>query len=319
VMSLFTAGFARAFWQARFYTRVPTRHNIWKAHGLPRVAKQSQRAPVLMETRLFASDSKPPSKVSVNKLSQSEAATEITALDTEILAHNELYHVVGEPQISDAEYDKLVRRAKAVIKRFPDLSSHYTSAQIVGAEGKNSSRRQVSHAVPMLSLENAFDCDDIDSFVRKYLDIRNSSHVENGVTTDFIVEPKIDGLSLSLIYQNGALSTASTRGNGLTGEDVTDKAVYIAGIPLQLPVKDDVEVRGEVYISRQDFAAMNSARANRNETLFSTARNAAAGSLRLLDTNQTHNRKLRFFAYDLISQNQKSGIVSWCKVFTDSL
>jgi DNA ligase (NAD+) len=242
---------------------------------------------------------------SVKKLSEGDAANELSKLNQQILGHNELYYGSKQPVVTDEEYDKLTKRAKSIVAKYPSLSSLCTAIQNVSYSASVvRSTEQVTHLAPMLSLENAFNAKDIDKFVQRYRKFIDRNNPAKAMDFDFVVEPKIDGLSLALQYKHGILASAATRGNGVVGEDVTANAAYIIGVPHQISLGGEhVEVRGEVYISREDFQLLNMRRQLNNETGFSTPRNAAAGSLRLHDPKLISDRKLRFFAYDIIGKH----------------
>ena len=230
----------------------------------------------------------------VEMLTRAEAEAEVPQLVAQIEAANLAYHTFDAPEISDAEYDALKRRLAAIEARFPDLSRADSPSAKVGAavaEGFG----KVAHAIRMLSLENAFadaDVEDFDARMRSYLGLAPDAPLP------CTAEPKIDGLSLSLRYEQGVLVQAATRGDGETGENVTENARTLADIPQRLTGAPDLlEVRGEVYMSHADFAALNARQAARGEKTFANPRNAAAGSLRQLDTRITAERPLKFFAY----------------------
>jgi DNA ligase (NAD+) len=229
---------------------------------------------------------------SVETLTEAEARAELARLADRLSEANRAYHTLDAPEISDAEYDALKRRNAAVEARFPGLKRADSPSEQVGAPLADGFGK-VTHSVPMLSLENAFDDSDITDFddrVRRYLNLSGGLR--------YTAEPKIDGLSLSLRYEGGLLVTAATRGDGEVGENVTDNARTIADIPQRLTGAPEVlEVRGEVYMSHADFAALNERQAARGEKPFANPRNAAAGSLRQLDAGITASRPLRFFAY----------------------
>ena len=224
----------------------------------------------------------------LQELTESEAAAELAVLAQRLADANRAYHTEDAPDLTDAEYDALKWRNAAIEARFPGLKRADSASDQVGAVVADGFGK-VSHAVRMLSLENAFDAGDVADFderVRKYLG--------HSGPLFYTAEPKIDGLSLSLRYEAGILVQAATRGDGETGENVTENARTIADIPQRLTGAPDVlEVRGEVYMSHSDFALLN-ARGNR---VFANPRNAAAGSLRQLDASITAARPLRFFAY----------------------
>ncbi|MFN3577933.1 MAG: NAD-dependent DNA ligase LigA [Tabrizicola sp.] len=228
----------------------------------------------------------------VEALTEREAAAELARLATVIAAANRAYHTLDAPEIPDAEYDALKRRNAAIEARFPELKLPDSPSDQVGgavAEGFG----KVTHRRPMLSLENAFSDEEVIEFderVRKFLN-------HSGALA-YTAEPKIDGLSLSLRYEDGVLLQAATRGDGQVGENVTENARTIADIPQRLEGAPRVlEVRGEVYMSHADFAALNERQAAAGEKSFANPRNAAAGSLRQLDARITASRPLRFFAY----------------------
>jgi DNA ligase (NAD+) len=228
----------------------------------------------------------------VDSLTADEAARELARLAAALSDANTAYHTEDAPRISDADYDALKRRNAAIETRFPALKrADSPSDQVGGALAEGFAK--IAHSIRMLSLENAFDDADITDFddrIRKYLNW-------DGPLT-YTAEPKIDGLSLSLRYEHGRLVQATTRGDGEVGEGVTDNARTIADIPQALSDAPDLlEVRGEVYMSHADFAALNARQAAKGDKTFANPRNAAAGSLRQLDAMITASRPLRFFAY----------------------
>ncbi len=234
--------------------------------------------------------------LSVDDLTPAEAKRELAALAAEIARHDALYYQADAPEISDADYDALRRRNTAIEARFPDLvrtdsPSHRVGAAPVDGFGK------VRHRVPMLSLGNAFEDEDVVDFatrVRRFLGLPAGTHLA------FTAEPKIDGLSISIRYEKGHLVEAATRGDGAEGENVTRNVETIGEIPRRLrgrSVPDVAEVRGEIYMGHADFAKLNAAQAAAGDKIFANPRNAAAGSLRQLDPKVTASRPLRFFAY----------------------
>ncbi|MDQ2088478.1 NAD-dependent DNA ligase LigA [Marimonas arenosa] len=228
----------------------------------------------------------------VEALSEAEAREELARLAGEIAAANTAYHTRDAPAISDAAYDALKLRNAAIEDRFPYLKrADSPSDQVGGALAEGFSK--ITHAVRMLSLANAFDDADVSEFdasIRRYLG-------RDGAVA-YTAEPKIDGLSLSLRYENGQLVSAATRGDGQVGENVTANAREIDDIPQRLADAPDVlEVRGEVYMSHADFEDLNARHAARGDKTFANPRNAAAGSLRQLDAAITRDRPLKFFAY----------------------
>ncbi len=229
-------------------------------------------------------------------LNAEEARAEHARLSEAIAEADRLYHQEDAPEISDAEYDRLRRRLEAVEAAFPDLAGTGAASASVGAKPSEKFAK-VRHAVPMLSLGNAFAPEEVSEFVAR---VRRFLAWPEDKPLAFTAEPKIDGLSLSLRYEDGALVTAATRGDGEVGENVTANAATVHDIPQRLrgagwPAV--CEVRGEVYLSHEDFAAINARQEAAGKPLFANPRNAAAGSLRQLDPAITASRPLRFFAY----------------------
>ncbi len=230
----------------------------------------------------------------VRKLPEAEVCKQLAVLATRIRAANIAYHTNDDPQITDAAYDELVRQNKNLEAAFPHLVREDSPSRQIGATAATGFSK-ITHSSRMLSLENAFDKDDVvgfDSSIRKFLGL------EADAPLDYTVEPKIDGLSLSLRYVDGVLVQAATRGDGTVGENVFANACVVSDIPDQLIDAPQVlEVRGEVYITHQDFAKLNERQQNARAKTFANPRNAAAGSLRQLDAEVTRSRPLRFFAY----------------------
>ncbi|AOV18481.1 DNA ligase (NAD(+)) LigA [Acidihalobacter aeolianus] len=216
-------------------------------------------------------------------------------LRTQIEHHNYRYYVLDDPEISDAEYDVLLRELQALEAEHPELVIPDSPTQRVGAKPAGGFG-EVRHRVPMLSLENCFDDDELAAFDRR---VRERLGVEEAI--GYVAEPKLDGLALSLRYEDGHLVQGATRGDGTTGEDITQNVRTIASIPLRLRGKAPkvLEVRGEVYMPRAGFERMNAEAAERGDKLFANPRNAAAGSLRQLDPQITAARPLAFYAYGL--------------------
>ncbi|MBL8846085.1 MAG: NAD-dependent DNA ligase LigA [Hyphomicrobium zavarzinii] len=239
---------------------------------------------------------KKPQPRPVDELSASEAASELAHLAEEIARHDRLYYQSDAPEISDAEYDDLRRRNDAIEARFPALIRADSPSHRVGAAASETFAK-VRHRVPMLSLGNAFDDEEVSEFaarVRRFLSLKTDDALA------FTAEPKIDGLSISLRYENGHFVEAATRGDGAEGENVTPNVATIREIPKKLKgrhVPEVAEVRGEIYMGHADFAALNAAQAESGGKVFANPRNAAAGSLRQLDPAITAARPLRFFAY----------------------
>jgi len=238
-----------------------------------------------------------PRAVPVEALTLEQAQADLAALAAEIAHHDRLYHQQDQPELSDADYDALVRRNGAIEARFPELRRADSPSLRVGA-APAAGFGKVRHAVPMLSLGNAFAPEDVSEFVAR---IRRFLGLAEDAPVSFVAEPKIDGLSCSLRYERGDLVLAATRGDGAEGENVTANVRTIRDVPQRLPAPfpDVLEVRGEVYMNRDDFRAMNDARAEKGEPLFANPRNAAAGSLRQLDSSITAARPLCFFGYAL--------------------
>lgn len=219
------------------------------------------------------------------------------------IRHNEyLYYVLDAPEITDAEYDRMMVRLRELEARYPDSISADSPTQRVG--GRASSQfTEVRHLEPLLSLGNVFSAEELRAF-----DERVRSGLPAGSKVEYVMEPKIDGLACSLIYENGKLVRAATRGDGVVGENVTANVRTIRSIPLTLKVPDGetvpelLDVRGEVYMPRQAFMRLNEQRAERGESEFANPRNAAAGSLRQLDPQVTASRSLSFFAYYLVGE-----------------
>ena len=219
------------------------------------------------------------------------------------IRHNEyLYYVLDAPEITDAEYDRMMVRLRELEARYPDSIPADSPTQRVG--GRASSQfTEVRHMEPLLSLGNVFSAEELRAF-----DERVQSGLPAGSKVEYVMEPKIDGLACSLIYENGKLVRAATRGDGVVGENVTANVRTIRSIPLTLKVPEGeavpelLDVRGEVYMPRQAFMRLNEQRAERGESEFANPRNAAAGSLRQLDPQVTASRSLSFFAYYLVGE-----------------
>lgn len=228
-------------------------------------------------------------------LNEAEAANRLLRLAKEIARHNRLYHDQDAPEISDADYDALVRENAALEAEFPHLVRADSPSRMVGAP-TSSALAKVPHAKPMLSLDNAFSGEEVEEFVAR---IRRFLALGDAEPVWLTAEPKIDGLSCSLRYEDGVLVRAATRGDGAVGEDVTANVRTITDIPQRLtgPVPAVFEVRGEVYMAKADFAALNSAQEAAGQKLFANPRNAAAGSLRQKDASVTAARPLRFLAH----------------------
>lgn len=237
-----------------------------------------------------------------------EIEKEINALKAEIARHDDAYHTFDAPQISDADYDELRKKLEKYRVEFPQFFGD-VQEKVGGKTLEIFSK--VRHAKPMLSLSNGFTREDISDFVERisrFLGLeKKGENVDlfsfaQSAEIEFFCEPKIDGLSFSLRYENGVMTTAATRGDGVEGEDVTENVKTISNLPLQLNSKNPpkiLEVRGEIYMGKKDFAELNARQEERGAKIFANPRNAAAGSLRQLDPKITASRKLSYFAYSL--------------------
>jgi len=219
-------------------------------------------------------------------------------LREEINHHNFLYYVLDQPIISDADYDALMRELKEIENKYPETVTPDSPTQRIGAP-PSEKFVSISHSIPMLSLDDAFSQEEVVEF-----DQRGRRLLQTDKGLEYTVEPKIDGLAVELVYENGTFVLGSTRGDGYTGEDVTANLRTIRSIPLRLigrylPLPERLEVRGEVFITKNDFKLLNRRRMEEGESLFANPRNAAAGSLRQLDPNITAGRLLNIFCYGI--------------------
>src|SRR5271156_6061295 len=252
---------------------------------------------------------------SADGLTESQAKAEHARLAAEIAEHDRRYYQDDAPTVSDAEYDRLRKRYAAIEARFPQLRTLESLTQRVGA-APSARFAKVRHAVPMLSLDNAFAEQDVVDFVGR---IRRFLRLSDGDEIAFSAEPKIDGLSMSLRYEDGALVTGATRGDGSEGEDVTANVKTLKDIPHRLKgrgVPAVCEVRGEVYMTKHAFLELNRKQAEAGKQLYVNPRNTAAGSLRQLDASITASRPLGFFAYawgemSEMPADTQSGMIKW--------
>lgn len=244
-------------------------------------------------------------------LTEMEAAAELERLAAEIAAHDKAYHADDAPVISDAEYDALRRLNDAIEARFPDLVREDSPSRQVGAAPAGGFAK-VTHARPMLSLGNVFSEEELRDFVDGLRRFLKELRDDPTIAIEFVAEPKIDGLSVSLRYENGELVTGATRGDGAVGEDVTENLRTLDEIPKTIEGAPGVlEVRGEVYMTRPDFFEMNKRQEAAGEKVFANPRNAAAGSLRQLDSAITAARPLKLFAYAWGELSEPVGGTQW--------
>jgi DNA ligase (NAD+) len=254
-------------------------------------------------------------KTPVADLTKAQARVELTRLALELEGHDKRYYQDDAPSVSDAEYDELRKRFNAIEARFPEFVASDSPSKKVGA-APSGRFKKVRHAVPMLSLDNAFAEEDVLDFVgriRRFLKLGDDERI------DFSAEPKIDGLSMSLRYEGGELVTAATRGDGAEGEDVTANIRTLKDVPHKLKgrnVPAVCEVRGEVYMTKKGFLALNERQKAAGDTIFVNPRNSAAGSLRQKDPSITASRPLGFFAYawgqmTAMPEDTQSGMIAW--------
>src|SRR5438270_7714466 len=250
----------------------------------------------------------------VAKLTKAQAKVEHMRLALELESHDKRYYQDDAPSVSDAEYDEVRQRFNAIEKRFPEFVSADSPSQKIGA-APSGRFKKVRHSLPMLSLDNAFAEEDLRDFVGRI--VRFLKLDDDRI--DFSAEPKIDGLSMSLRYEGGELVSAATRGDGAVGEDVTANIRTLEDVPQKLKgrnVPDVCEVRGEVYMTKQAFLALNERQKAAGDTVFANPRNSAAGSLRQKDPAITASRPLGFFAYawgemSAMPEDTQSGMIRW--------
>jgi DNA ligase (NAD+) len=230
---------------------------------------------------------------------------DISHLRSEIERHNELYYQKAEPEISDYEFDQLLERLKKLEEEHPELITPDSPTQRVG--GKADSLRPFTHTVPLMSLDNSYDLDDLKAFTER------CEKLAEGRKLEYVAELKIDGLSVSLHYDNAILTVGATRGDGSAGDEVTQNVKTIRSIPLRLKTDapTHAEVRGEVFLSRSQFAKINAELEMQGEKTFANPRNSASGTLRMLDSQVVASRRLDMFPYDLFAGNQKMFATHW--------
>src|SRR5215468_9000624 len=258
---------------------------------------------------------RPKKPVPVDDLSEKQAKAEYARLQAEIAAHDRRYYQDDAPTVSDAEYDALRKRYNEIETRFPDLRTLESLSLKVGAPPARGFAK-LRHRVPMLSLDNAFSEEDVRDFVER---IRRFLRLAADEPIVFMAEPKIDGLSMSLRYEGGELKSGATRGDGTEGEDVTANIRTLEDVPKRLKgrnIPDVCEVRGEVYMTKHAFLALNKRQAETGGQIFANPRNSAAGSLRQKDPSITASRPLGFFGYSWgeISEmpaDTQSGMIKW--------
>ena len=237
------------------------------------------------------------SNIEVQELNEQQALSELKRLADEIAKHDQLYYQKDDPEISDADYDGLRQRNLAIEAKFPGLILETSPSKKVGAAPLEGFEK-ATHSVPMLSLGNAFNREEVEDFTSR---VKRFLSLEPQDTLAIVAEPKIDGLSISLTFSKGELVRAATRGDGRVGEDVTHNILTIGEIPKQISgdVPELFDIRGEVYMGHDDFLTLNAAQDKQGHKVFANPRNAAAGSLRQLDPSITAKRPLKFFAYSL--------------------
>lgn len=229
----------------------------------------------------------------IEELTAEQAAAELERIAAEMAKADIAYYQNDDPYLTDSQYDELKHRNREIEQKFPHLIRPDSPSRKVGAAVK-SGFGKITHRFPMLSLGDVFSLEEVDDFV---MSVKRFLNTAEDIT--FMAEPKIDGLSFSARYENGRFIQGATRGDGTTGEDITENLRTIAQLPQTLPGKfpDILEVRGEVYMSKTDFFALNQKYAAEGKKVFANPRNAAAGSLRQLDSKITAERKLSLFAY----------------------
>jgi len=242
-------------------------------------------------------------RVSVTHLITPELATRMAELYDLINEANRRYYAEDSPTFSDAEYDSLFSELESLEAQYPDHAHPDSPTKRVGSP-QSTGFAEVVHREPMLSLANAFGVDDLRAFDER----TRKAHAKDSEKLLYLVEYKFDGIAVELVYRDGVFKQASTRGDGYKGEDITKNIETISSIPKQLPSSSKVgiiEIRGEVILSKENFSKINDARLHNDEATFANPRNAAAGSLRQLDSKVTAQRPLEFFAYSLASPDKR--------------
>lgn len=237
----------------------------------------------------------------------SEIASRYFELKKLLDSYSKQYYLLDDPAVSDAEYDRLYKELLSIEAEHPELKSASSPSQKVGAKIISKKFKRIKHSTPMLSLDNAFNEDDIADFWKRVVagayevDETSSKNLNAKADVEFVLEPKFDGLSVSIKYKNGILVNAATRGDGYVGEDVTQNVLTMNNVPKKIPLTYELEVRGEIVMLKSDFQTLNKQKELAEEKVFANPRNAAAGSLRQLDVEITRSRHLTLFAYYLIS------------------
>lgn len=231
------------------------------------------------------------------QLHSDEAEAELEYLAHIIAQYNKAYYEHEKPLVTDAEYDQLFQRNAEIEKRFPLLKRLDSPSEKIGSEVVQSSFKKIQHLVPMLSLSNCFSMEEVDDFIKRTKRFLGLAQNEN-FAMEFVCEPKFDGLSFTALYEKGELKYGATRGNGLEGEDVTENIKVVNGFPTKINTKiEKLEVRGEIFITHQEFERINQDRQKQNLFSFANPRNAASGSIRQLDTEVTRSRNLEYIVY----------------------
>ena len=271
----------------------------------------------------------PEEKMVKGKMKEAEAKKEINHLRNVIERHNKKYYVDAAPEISDQEYDRLFKKLEKLEEAFPKLKDPASPTQRVGGEPLKEFN-QVKHSVPMLSLDNTYSMEELKEFdqrVKKNLQSKgklNDRDLFEGGNVEYFVEEKIDGVSIALRYENGRLVLGATRGDGARGDDITENLKTISDIPLQIPARNAaykgdvpavIEIRGEAYLSHEQFQRINKEKGKAGEDLFANPRNACAGSLKLLDPKTVASRKLKAFVHGLAVYKGKKALKSQSEAF----